>query len=166
MIVSNLRIFQTIFVLSGIFAGGLAAYYWKSSDRKPAFKISFWVTSCLVMMLLAEMQPYVFLYAFGEKANETVTKVDCQVGEKHHVYYQLQIDGHFFNGVSADAHGNPSCDFLKSGSVGVGYYLTNAPSVNLWGNPGYFLFQRLIALFMVLIFAPIASYCGARRLGS
>lgn len=153
--------FQTLSIVFGL-VGVACSFYWYY--RRPSVVVvPIVVTASLLILIIGQTLPIIWLAASGKIVMTEVTGVDCQSGKKHHIYYRFSVETNLINDLGSDGYGNTPCKSIRIGDSGMVTYMPNDPTTHIWGKAMEYLVERLAAALFVLVLVPIFSYFGVRK---
>jgi len=156
-----MNFWQFLFV---VFALSALYQVWRQyQSEASASKIASTLTLAGALLLTAEVTPFVQLALFGKETTAIALKRDCAEGQKKRIYYQFNVGGRLESGIATGGSGKPSCEHIGVGATGSVYYLPTDTSVQVWGHPRDYLWERLLAGVILLPVAFIFSFRGVRR---
>ena len=152
-----MKFLQILSIILGLI--GMCFAFYRYYLRPSVLAIPVIVTASALILILGQTLPFIWLVAFGKLGLATVTGIDCESGQKHHVRYQFSVGPTLITDQGPDGYGNTSCTSIRVGDSGLVTYVPADPTIHVWGRAVEYLFVLLLAL----VLAPIISYLGVRK---
>lgn len=158
---STLKIFQVFLIVLGAIGVSLAFYWFHRRPSPIATSILF--TASVLILILGHTLPFIWLVVWGSSGSARVVEVDCGRSQKHHIRYTFAVGSTFVEHLGSDGYGNPTCEAIKVGDMGLVTYLPSEPNVQVWGRAKDYVGERLLAMLIVLVCLPVFSYIGVKK---
>ena len=159
---TTLRALQALLVIAAI------AGFWYANrmryERDLTGRLAALLTCSVLALLGTQILPLAWLAFSGIEADATITKLDCEPGQKHHVHFEFMVQGQAVRGLESDSYGAQRCESLKVGNRAPVVYIADAPKVHAWGSVRSQLNEYWAALAFVAIVVPLISYRSIRKL--
>ena len=161
MYVQTLNFLQILMVAFGLTGAGIAFYLY---FRRPSLIIiPSVITASILLFILGQTLPFIWLANFGQSTYAEIIKVDCQSGKKHHIYYRFIVNAIPINDIGSEGYDNSMCNSIVAGDIGQVVYLSDDPKIHVWGHPSEYVGERIVAGLLIGIFLPIFSYFSVRK---